>query len=143
MGLLFLNICMTIHLGYLKPFKSRYLNRIYLFNEYMIGVVSVHMLLFSDYIPDHETRNGAGWSMAGWIIFTIIVNMIFALYWAIRSLWLTLVKYYRIIKHYYNTHISNEENSLEIVEIPDEEPLVVPPTQVQEEIKETEDLATV
>ena len=69
--------------------------------------------------------------------------MIFALYWAIRSLWLTLVKYYRIIKHYYKTHISNEENSLEIVEIPDEEPLVVPPTQVQEEIKETEDLATV
>ena len=55
MGLLFLNIIMTIHLGHIRPFSSLYLNRIYLFNEYMIGVVSAHMLFYSDWIPSMTT----------------------------------------------------------------------------------------
>jgi hypothetical protein len=55
LGLLFLNIIMTIHLGQLRPFDSLYLNRIYLFNEYMIGVVSVHLLCYTDWIPSYDT----------------------------------------------------------------------------------------
>ena len=121
MGLLGLNIVMTLHLGHIRPFNTVYLNRIYLFNEYMIGVVSAHMLFFSDWLPEQHTQHQAGWSMCYWIIFTIIVNMLFVLYWFARSIWLLLVKYYRLYKYFRELNSQREEeDSLEIIHIPDE-----------------------
>jgi hypothetical protein len=76
MGLIFMNILMTIHLGHLTPFKTRYLNFIYLFNEMMIGVVSIHMMMYTEWIKEYPTQVDAGWSMSFWILFTIIVNLI-------------------------------------------------------------------
>ena len=59
--------------------------------------------------------------MCGFIIFTIIVNLLFVLYWNARSLWLVIVKYYRRYKEWREKCKSKkEEDSLEIIYIPDE-----------------------
>ena len=61
------------YLGYFKPLDSPLANRIEIMNECNILVLTYGQMLFTDYIPDPETRNGIGYV---YIVVVLINNAV-------------------------------------------------------------------
>ena len=65
--------------GYQARFK-RLLNRIDLFNEFFILVISLHMIVFTDFVLDPEIQFTVGFSMIGLTIFNFATNLLLLFY---------------------------------------------------------------
>ena len=50
-----LNLACMIYLGYNKPFTSRFKNRLEIFNEFTVMTCTLHMMAFTDWVPDVDT----------------------------------------------------------------------------------------
>lgn len=94
-----LNLVCLIYQGYSAPFNSRFKNRLELFNELTVVVCSLHMMTFTDWIPDYSTQYLMGWSMIIVIIINLIVNLFIIVVFSFKSLHTIAVKYYRLARH--------------------------------------------
>jgi len=54
MGTLFVNILSIEYVGILKPLISRFENRLYLFNDFLIHILVLLTFIFTDYVDDIE-----------------------------------------------------------------------------------------
>lgn len=88
-----LNIFMLIHTGFTQPFNSRLQNRIILMNELGIGLITYHMLYFTDWVADQSVQSNYGWSMIGFCSFFTGFNCIFVLFYGGKSAYLLCLKY--------------------------------------------------
>ena len=57
-------------------FNSKWSNHVEMFNELTIMVVTIHLLFFTQWIPDQEMQYLLGWSMIYFIIQNIIINLL-------------------------------------------------------------------
>ena len=73
------------------------MNRLEVFNEVMIIITSIHMLLFTDFIPCLEDQHKIGWSFISFLWLTIGVNAVIILFFSFKAMYLIGVKYTRII----------------------------------------------
>ncbi len=64
-------ICMMIVIGYTRPFNRVSLVYLELMNEFATLVLNYHLLCFTDWIPDVQTREIIGQSL----IFTTLINL--------------------------------------------------------------------
>ncbi len=80
------SIVMTIYVTLFKPFELPLLNRMEVFNEYTIMLATVHLLTFTQFVPEPETQYIMGWSIIGITVLNIAVNMFVMFYSSLRQL---------------------------------------------------------
>jgi hypothetical protein len=51
---------MVMYIIHVKPFKEKYKNKLEIFNEGFILLISYHLLFFTDYIKDEDLRTKLG-----------------------------------------------------------------------------------
>jgi hypothetical protein len=66
---------MIIYLLGVKPFTEKRNNRLEIFNEISILIVSSHLYLFTPFLENPEVQYGAGWSIIVITTINISVNM--------------------------------------------------------------------
>ncbi len=67
-------LMMTIFFIVVKPLNEPFLNRMEIFNELCLLICSYYLFMFTDFIPDVQTRFLAGWGFIGIAVFNIGVN---------------------------------------------------------------------
>ena len=93
-----LNLFMMIYQGNNRPLDNRQKNRIEFSNEIFIAASTIHLVFFTDWIPDKEMQYSLGWSMLGIISMCMFYNLSYVFYYGFKSLYLMAVKYYRLLK---------------------------------------------
>ena len=68
-------LAVMILLGLVEPLSSRHQNRVEIFNNFMILVMSYCLISFTDYAPDPEARYTMGYGLVVLTIFNIVVNV--------------------------------------------------------------------
>jgi len=58
------------------PFSDRVTNYLEMFNECTVLLMSYHLLFFTDFVVDPETKFKYGWSACGTTLFNVLVNLI-------------------------------------------------------------------
>ena len=96
--MLLLNNIILIYQGSFSPLISRTKNRIELMNEVFIQVTTLHIVIFTDFVPDQEAQYLAGFSMIIFLALCTIANCSYILKFGFRSLYLIVKKVYRMIK---------------------------------------------
>lgn len=71
-----------------KPLDSKLKNQIETANEIFIGIITFHMLFFTDWIPKFESQYALGWSMIIWTFACIVFNILFIVYFAYHHFWM-------------------------------------------------------
>ena len=54
MSILYINIIIDIYIGLVKPFERVQRNRIEFANETFIAAASIHLLIFTAFVPEQE-----------------------------------------------------------------------------------------
>lgn len=78
------------------------MNTVEIFNEICILLVSYHVFLFTDIIIDVNIRNLVGLLLIGVTIFNITANMLVVMYYIIKIIKKTFLKYknaFKIVKN--------------------------------------------
>jgi hypothetical protein len=91
-----------LHVGYFTPFKTRFRNRLEIFNEVAVIVSSFYMMCFTDLVQTLEAQNVMGWSMIATIVCNCLVNIVLICGAGARGIYLIFLRYYRRIKHKLN-----------------------------------------
>ena len=79
--MILLNYIQFLYIGLVRPRLMKLMNNIELTNEFLISSISLQLLLFTDFLPDEETRFIAGWGMVGLIITLLVINLKFILFY--------------------------------------------------------------
>ena len=80
--------------------KSPRQNKILLFNELMIQFISIHVLLFTDWVISEDDKFYYGWYICFWISVMILFNMQFVVRYTVRVMYLVILRQYYIIESY-------------------------------------------
>ena len=72
---LFMSIMQLSFVMMVWPLDSVRGNFMEIFNEGCVLVCGYHLLLFTDFVEDPETKWRAGWSLLGLVLFNILLNI--------------------------------------------------------------------
>ena len=68
---------MVIYLIYFEPMESKFSNRMETFNECTCVLLMYHIMCFSDFVPEAETRSSLGISFIVCIFGNVTVHLFF------------------------------------------------------------------
>lgn len=86
-NLLFLqSLTVVLYLLHFRPFEDPIMNKLEIFNELCILLVTYPSLLFTGFVSEPLSQYYAGWLMIVFIILNILVNMLAVLYQGLCSL---------------------------------------------------------
>ena len=77
MTMSFLNMAWMLYLGGSWPHQARKSNIIDMINEAFIIVIFLHLLMFTDWVPDQDMQYLMGWSCNGFLCLMIAFNLFF------------------------------------------------------------------
>ena len=66
---------MLIVVGFVPPFKERILNNMELINEAFVLITNYHLLTFTEFLSDIETRQHMGTSLIVTTVFNLLINL--------------------------------------------------------------------
>jgi hypothetical protein len=92
--MLYLNMFSFMYIGYRGSPFSRSESRLLLFNEFMLHIISFHMIFFAGLAPDAKTQEQLGYSMIFSILFMTLVSFFEIFAMIAHSLKLLFLKYY-------------------------------------------------
>jgi hypothetical protein len=95
---LYLDTLILVYVGNQRPFKSRMLNNLNLINEAIILNLTTLMMLFTDFCTVRSAQYNLGWIFIIEVILFIFVSFMIMLKGPVRTLYLHIVKNYRIVK---------------------------------------------
>ena len=98
-SIILINLFSLIYKGNNNPQISRFSNRIELFNEAFVCIVTLHLMFYTDWVPDSQTQFEMGFSMIGFMIINFAVNLFFVFYFAGHQLKLVGIKSFNITKN--------------------------------------------
>ena len=120
---------MIIYLVYWRPLNSHFANMMETFNEVTCVILMYHLQLFSDFVPEAETRSHVGTSFIVVIALNVSVHLYFMLGDSLRSVSIKLKACCR----------SNQNNSeTEQAEEKKDEPQMAQLSVIKEESDEDE-----
>ena len=93
------NLASCVYYGKVKPFQTRFQTYLNLFNELLVTIVTWHMMLFTDFVPDQDIQYMLGWSMIIVICLNGLVNIVIILGIVGKQLFLIILKGYIILDH--------------------------------------------
>ena len=76
-GLMVMNLANIIYLGSAEAWIPRIYYRMDLLNDWFIGTVSIHLVLFTEFVTKAEQKYYYGWQTIGIVLAFIIINMYF------------------------------------------------------------------
>ena len=92
-SLIFLNTAIIIYQENNRPLKVRHHNSIEIFNEVTIHLVTMHLVFFTDWVPDMDMQYSLGWSMLVVICVNLGVNLSIICYFGGKQIYLLAVRY--------------------------------------------------
>jgi hypothetical protein len=95
----YINSISFVYIGVNRPLILRYKNRLELFNEFIVVLISQVLFTFTDFVESEEWKYTMGFYMIGLICLSILVNFLVFLKAALNNLKLMFVKVYRLLKH--------------------------------------------
>ena len=75
-----LSLVTNIYIGNTMAFKEKLDNRLENINETFVFAISLHLLFFTEWLDDDNLKLKLGWSMIGFIILMIFVNLLVIIY---------------------------------------------------------------
>jgi hypothetical protein len=90
---------MTIYIGFSRPFKSLFRNRIELMNEFMFSLICYMTLVFTDFSKTLEEQYLGGWFIIVMIMSFFLINMAIVLKSLIKIICLIIQKTKKVILH--------------------------------------------
>ena len=102
LGILYLNLTSLIYIGSTWSLNRRLYNKIDFFDEYWICILSLHLVLFTDFVGDSAVAYGYGWLMISLMIINLIVKLIFIFmenFFRVKMVW------HRYLEPYYLAYI--------------------------------------
>lgn len=97
---MYCNLAVVIYQGSNNPLRGKAANRIELFNEVAIMAATANMSLFSNHMPNEKVKNMTGWWMVYYVSINMGLNFVYVLKIAFWSVYLILLKNYRLLKRY-------------------------------------------
>ena len=107
------NILSIIYITRVKPMPHRAANRIEIFNEVMILVISLNLFTFTDFVPDSKHRFNMGYMMLAQNYLMISVNILLTIFNTTIHYKLHLRLKILICRKLLKRKITNEERELE------------------------------
>ena len=110
LAVLYLNLSSLIYIGSNWALNRRLYNRLDFFDEYWIAILSLHLVLFTDYVGDVSVIHGYGWLMIALMIFNLLVKLIVITvenFYRIRMIWLHYLRpfWLRYLKPYWDNYV--------------------------------------
>ena len=96
--LFYINLAMTIYIGYSEPFLSSSRNKLELFNEFQFALICYMTLVFTDFVPTVEQQYKGGWMMIVLVLNFFFINMAIVIKSLFKSLFLIIEKSYIVIE---------------------------------------------
>jgi len=100
LAMFYLNLAWIIYLGSSWPHQRKTISKIDMANEFIIVAIFLHLFTFTDFVPDLELQYSIGWSMNGFVVLLICLNMYFVFWHGGRQIFLILKKYKNRISHW-------------------------------------------
>jgi peptidoglycan biosynthesis protein MviN/MurJ (putative lipid II flippase) len=69
-----INLLTGVYISHWKPYSNRLLNRLVVVNEGMVGVSTVMMLLFTNWVDDPTVQTNYGWLLYIIVGMVVLVN---------------------------------------------------------------------
>ena len=91
--IMLLNLFMLIYIGGTYSQETLLLNRLELFNEVSICIITMHLLCFTEWLSI-EIQANCGWSMVICTGLLIIADLVFVLKFGLKSISLIARRYY-------------------------------------------------
>ena len=110
LSLLYFNLGM-IHYISDKPLKGLNLNRIEMFNEFMMSAICQMTIVATNYLPDEEKKYEGAWVMIIAITFTFAVNIMIVIGHFCYHVRLLFIKYIRRITRYFNNKMKSQKKA--------------------------------
>lgn len=107
LGILFSNLVFIIYQGNYRPLAYGFENNIELVNEFIISMATLHIILFTDFVPEKEMQYYIGMNMLLVISLLMILNLYLVIYFSTWTFCLFGRKYYKLGKlkhHNYREH---------------------------------------
>lgn len=67
---------MVMVVGETKPFRDKSKNWLELFNEFSTLIVNYHLMMFTDFVPDLNTREQIGQSLVYCTAGNLVINLV-------------------------------------------------------------------
>ena len=101
-----------IYVGNWSPFRTLSNNKLQLFNEYMILILTVGLTQFTDFCRNLAFRYNMGWMFVSVVILFLFVNVCYMLKGSLRHLKMIIIKYYRRCCHKLKTKVNEVKENL-------------------------------
>lgn len=90
------------------PKRFWLMNYIEIFNEFVFQLATIHIVIFTAYVPNQEIQYNFGFSMVGTMSVLILVNIFFVMWFGGVTIYLYIVKYYRRVVRYFDPDFMRE-----------------------------------
>ena len=103
--LFYINLAMTIYIGYSQPFLSSSRNKLELFNEFHFASICYMTLIFTDFVPSVEQHYDGGWMLIALVLNYFFINMAIVIRSLLKSIFLIMEKSLNMIERKVKTFI--------------------------------------
>lgn len=79
----------------LRAYKQSLLNQVIIVNELLVILVTISMLVFTDYTDDEEAKYTFGYFVVALVFIIIVYNMFYFLGFGVKLIYLLILKYYK------------------------------------------------
>ena len=110
-----LNMVVILHLAHFKPITDNLKNRLEIFNEYMVSVITIQMVWFTDFIDQKKIQWHYGYIINGLVGYFVYVNLNIFFYYAIKSLVLVQKRYYEWVKNYLKECVASNKLRVKVI----------------------------
>ena len=98
--IMMINVFIVIYHCSFNPFISRQKNRLEVFNEVLITIITFHICFFTEFMPDKDMKVLMGWSMIYLTAINSSFNFALIFYAGFRGIRLVVVKWYRRFRRF-------------------------------------------
>jgi hypothetical protein len=94
--MIFVTLGFIAYIASVRPFESKALNILELFNEFVILICLYHMMVFTGVLVDEkDLLYSVGWSMDVVLVIQFILNIFIIAYQFLQTLWAILRRFIR------------------------------------------------
>ena len=93
-----INLAYAIYVTNLRAYKMSLLNQSIIINEFFVGMITVSMLVFTDYVQDEDAKYEFGYFVVGLVVIIIVYNMCYFVGYGINLIVLLIIKGYKRVK---------------------------------------------
>jgi len=110
--LIIINLAYAIYVTNLRAYKMGLLNQSIIVNEFFVGMITVSMLVFTDYVQDEDAKYEFAFFVVGLVVIIIVYNMWYFLGYGIKLIVLLIIKGYKRV----NAKLCKKKETEEVLE---------------------------